>query len=58
MKIDKNAIRILWYLKNYDITEKNLADEIAKQFNITINNLNEIEETKKFSKVLKIFIIT
>ena len=48
-------LRILWYLKNYDITEKKLADEIAKQFNITISNaLTEIEETKKkFSKALK-----
>ena len=47
-------LRILWYLKNYEISPKNLIDEISKQFNIT-NELAEleIEQVKiKFSKVI------
>ena len=51
----KMQLRILWYLKNYDIGDKELIDEISKQFNVTLDNAKlEIDNTKKkFSKALK-----
>ncbi|ULY68456.1 putative VV A7-like early transcription factor large subunit [Chlorella virus XW01] len=50
----KMHIRILWYLKNFSISDKDLIDEIAKQFNLTQEDAaREIDDVKsKFSKVL------
>tara|TARA_B100000767_G_scaffold275543_1_gene313194 strand:- start:4946 stop:10432 length:5487 start_codon:yes stop_codon:yes gene_type:complete len=50
----KLQMRILWYFKNYDISEKQLIDEISKQFNITAQIAEqEIQQVKlKFSKAI------
>jgi hypothetical protein len=50
----KMHIRILWYLKNFSISDKDLIDEIAKQFNLTPEDAaREIDDVKdKFSRVL------
>ena len=47
-------MRILWYFKNYDISDKQLIDEISKQFNITTQIAEqEIQQVKiKFSKAI------
>ncbi len=50
----KMHLRMLYFLRNYEITDKELIDEIAKQFNIT--NESAAEELdivrKKYGKVL------
>lgn len=50
----KMHIRILWYLKNFSISDKDLIDEIAKQFNLTPEDAaKEIDDVRgRFSKVL------
>lgn len=50
----KMHLRILYFLRNYDISDKDLVDEISKQFNITLDNAGEeLDEVKnKFSKVI------
>ena len=50
----KMQMRILWYFKNYDISEKQLIDDISKQFNITPEAAEqEIQNVKlKFSKAI------
>ena len=51
----KIHMRILYFLKNYDLSEKELIDEIAKQFNITIDiSTKELEYVKdKYAKYIK-----
>ena len=51
----KIHMRILYFLINYDITEKELIDEIAKQFNITIDiSTKELDYVKdKYAKYIK-----
>ena len=51
----KMQMRILWYFKNYDISEKQLIDDISKQFNITPDAAEkEIQNVKlKFSKAIR-----
>ena len=50
----KMHLRMLYFLRNFEITDKELVDEIAKQFNIT--NESAAEELdivrKKYGKVL------
>jgi hypothetical protein len=48
-------LRILYLIRNFDITDRDLLDEISKQFNITKEEaLFELEEVQqKFSKLLK-----
>ena len=50
----KMQMRILWYFKNYDISERQLIDDISKQFNITPAAAEqEIQNVKlKFSKAI------
>ena len=52
---NKIHFRILYFLKNYEINNKELIDEISKQFNITTSSaFKEIEYIKdKFKKVIK-----
>jgi len=47
--------RILYFIRNYDYTEKSLADEISKQFNITLEKaLEEISYVKgKYPNIKK-----
>ena len=51
----KVHLRILYFIRNYDINDRELIDEIAKQFNITnetaIQELNYVRE--KYSSVIK-----
>jgi len=51
---NKIHLRILYFLRNYDITDKELVNEIAKQFNITNNVVvQELELVKeKYSKII------
>jgi hypothetical protein len=58
----KMHLRILYFIRNYDINEKQLIDEIAKQFNITQDiasqEINMVKEKygnslKKTKKTLK-----
>jgi len=58
----KMHLRILYFLRNYDINDKELIDEISKQFNITqeitIKEIDFVKERygksiKKSSKILK-----
>jgi hypothetical protein len=58
----KIHLRILYFLRNYDINDKELVDEISKQFNITseltIKELDFVRERyskaiKRSSKILK-----
>jgi len=51
---NKIHLRILYFFRNYDISEKELVDEIAKQFNITNNIvLQELEFVKeKYNKII------
>jgi hypothetical protein len=53
--LSKMHLRVLYFLRNYDITEKELIDEISKQFNITQEYaLKEIDFVKeRYGKVLK-----
>lgn len=48
-------LRILYFLRNYDLTDRELIDEIAKQFNITAEvAAKELDYVKdKYSKVIK-----
>ena len=48
-------LRILYFLRNYDLSDRELIDEIAKQFNITGElAANELDYVKdKYSKVIK-----
>ena len=50
----KMHLRILYFLRNFDITNKELIDEIAKQFNITMEQAsNELDNVKsKYGKIL------
>ncbi len=53
--------RILYFMRNYDFSDKSLADEISKQFNITVERaMEEIERVrtkypniKRSRKILK-----
>jgi hypothetical protein len=51
----KMQLRILYFLRNYELSNKELLDEIAKQFNITpeaaVKELDLVKE--KYSKALK-----
>jgi hypothetical protein len=51
----KMHMRILYFLRNYELSDRELIDEIAKQFNITIDvaakELDYVRE--KYSKVIK-----
>ena len=51
----KLQLRILYFLRNFDINEKEIIEEISKQFNITIEDaVKEMEYVKdKYSKVIK-----
>ncbi len=58
----KMHLRILYFLRNYDISDRELVDEISKQFNITselsIKEIDFVRERygkaiKKISKTLK-----
>ncbi len=53
--VQKMHLRILYFLKNYDLTDRELIDEIAKQFNITSElAAKELDHVKdKYSKVIK-----
>lgn len=48
-------LRILYFLRNYDLSDRELIDEIAKQFNITSElAAKELDYVKdKYSKVIK-----
>jgi len=50
----KNHLRILYYIRNFEISNKELIDEISKQFNITPELArDELEEVrKKYAKIL------
>ena len=50
----KMHLRMLYFLRNFDITDKELIDEISKQFNITLEeSAKELDTVKgKYSKVL------
>ena len=50
----KMHLRILYFLRNFDITNKELIDEIAKQFNITMEQAStELDNVKsKYGKIL------
>jgi len=51
----KLHLRILYFLRNYELNDRELIDEIAKQFNITLNvaakELDLIRE--KYQKIIK-----
>ena len=51
----KMHLRMLYFLRNFDITDKELIDEISKQFNITIeDSAKELDIVKsKYSKALE-----
>ena len=51
----KMHMRILFYLRNYDISDRDLIDEISKQFNITPEqSAKELDYVKdKFQKIIK-----
>ncbi len=51
----KMHLRMLYFLRNFDITDKELIDEISKQFNITLDeSAKELDLVKsKYSKVLE-----
>ena len=48
-------LRILYFLRNYDLSDRELIDEIAKQFNITGDlAAKELDYVKdKYNKVIK-----
>lgn len=48
-------LRILYFLRNFDISDKDLVDEISKQFNITLEDAaKELDSVKgKYSKILE-----
>ena len=51
----KIYLRILYYLRNYELTDKELVNEIAKQFNITIERASySLDYVKlKYKKIIK-----
>ena len=51
----KIHLRILYFLKNYDLSDKEIIDEISKQFNITHETtIKEFDFVKeKYSKIIK-----
>jgi len=51
----KMHLRMLYFLRNFDITDKELIDEISKQFNITLeDSAKELDLVKnKYAKVLE-----
>jgi hypothetical protein len=51
----KMHMRILYFIRNYDLNDKELVDEISKQFNITPDvAIKELEYVKeKFNKIIK-----
>jgi hypothetical protein len=51
----KMHMRILYFLRNYELSDRELVDEIAKQFNITIeNSAKELDYVReKYSKVIR-----
>jgi len=53
--LSKIHLRVLYFLRNYEITDKQLVDEISKQFNITSDfALKEIDFVKdRYSKIIK-----
>ncbi len=48
-------LRILYFLRNFDISDKDLVDELSKQFNITLDDAaKELDSVKgKYSKILE-----
>ena len=48
-------LRILYFLRNFDISDRDLVDEISKQFNITMEDAaKELDSVKgKYSKILE-----
>ena len=53
--VTKMHLRILYFLRNYELSDRELIDEIAKQFNITSEvAAKELDYVKdKYSKVIK-----
>ena len=53
--VTRMHLRILYFLRNYDLSDRELIDEIAKQFNITSEvAAKELDYVKdKYSKVIK-----
>jgi len=53
--LSKIHLRIIYFLRNYEITDKQLTDEISKQFNVTEEFvLKEIDFVKnKYNNVIK-----
>jgi hypothetical protein len=51
----KMHLRILYFLRNYEITDKELVDEISKQFNVTQEfTIQEIDFVReKYGKIIK-----
>ena len=51
----KSHLRILYFLRNFEISNKELVDEISKQFNITLEQAAiELDVVKtKYAKILK-----
>ena len=51
----KMHLRILYFLRNYELNDRELIDEIAKQFNITTeDSARELDYVRdKYSKVIK-----
>ena len=51
----KMHLRLLYFLRNYDLTDKELIDEISKQFNITLDvSAKELDFVReKYSKIIK-----
>jgi hypothetical protein len=51
----KSHLRILYFLRNFEISNKELIDEISKQFNITLEQAAiELDVVKtKYAKILK-----
>ena len=51
----KMHLRILYFLRNYDLNDRELIDEISKQFNITVEKAKEeiVKVRTKFPNVVK-----
>jgi hypothetical protein len=51
----KMHLRLLYFLRNYNLTDKELIDEISKQFNITLDvSAKELDFVReKYSKIIK-----
>ena len=52
---NKMHLRILYFIRNFNLTDNELIDEISKQFNITVSDaINEYNYVKeKFNKIIK-----